>query len=507
MEEFWRLARQAALRIWRQEGGLRCEPNAAALQWVRDQGLDELGLGPSWQALAPRVLAAADASVRSWRLGEDGPQFEGQAIAAGDGALLWWCGPSALAGAGGRPLGLLGLSLDVGGLVAERERMVSIAEAAGLGLWSRIDGVADWNLPMFRLHHRDPAAGTPSLDEWLATVHPLDRERLRLESRQAERDWQPVHHTEFRIQAPDGGLRWIYSWARRELREGRRSAFGLHLDVTERRGAEYALQLERERALFALSAAGVGVWRRADERNAYWSEGMYLLRGLDPKDPRPPHELAHACLHPDDREAWQQISRRYARNDFGIEPHEWEFRVVWPDGSVHWLLSRGRAVRDQQGRVLYMTGVNVDATERHKAQALLLERQRLEQLKRTQSEFLARVSHELRTPMNAVLGFSQLMAYDASEPLTARQSERLARIDAAGRHLLALIDDVLDLARVEADQQPLIDEPVPLEPLVREALDWVASQALAAGVSLRLARPRLPGRVRGDRRRLGQVLV
>ena len=380
-EEFWRQARQAALRIRRLAGGLLgCEPNAAALRWVQRQpGLAGVELASLWQALAPQVLAAPDAAPRRWRLGEAGPDFEGQAIVAGDGALLWW------------------LPADA---ASDLARLASRVEAA-----------------------------------------------------------------------------------------------------------EQALQLERERTLFALGAAGVGVWRRTEGQPTYWSESMYRLRGLSPDDPRPPEQLASACLHPEERAAWQAMERRYAASASAGELHEWEFRVVWPDGSLHWLVSRGRTVCDEAGRLLYMTGVNVDVTGRHQAQAALLEGQRLEQARRAQSEFLARVSHELRTPMNAVLGFAQLMAYDAAEPLTVRQAERLGRIEAAGRHLLALIDDVLDLARIDADQQPLVDEPVPLEPLVREALDWVAAQALAAGVSLRLARPRLPGRVRGDRRRLGQVLV
>jgi CheY-like chemotaxis protein len=109
--------------------------------------------------------------------------------------------------------------------------------------------------------------------------------------------------------------------------------------------------------------------------------------------------------------------------------------------------------------------------------------------------------------MNAVLGFSQLMAHDASEPLSPRQAERVARIDAAGRHLLALIDDVLDLARLGADRQPLADEPVALDALAREAIEWVRAQAEAAGLDLRLEQPLLAGRVRADRRRLGQVAI
>jgi len=227
--------------------------------------------------------------------------------------------------------------------------------------------------------------------------------------------------------------------------------------------------------LSALDAGGVGVWRRAFGQGSFWSEAMYRLRGLSRADPRSPDELAMICLHPEDRAQWQQMVQRYAQRPPapGVrEAHEWEFRVVWPDGSVHWLVSRGRTVCDEQGRPAYMTGVNLDVTERRKAQALTLENGRLAQIKRTQSEFLARVSHELRTPMNAVLGFAQLMSYDTAEPLSPRQSERLARIDEAGRHLLALIDDVLDLARIDADRQTLVDEPVPLDALVREALGY-----------------------------------
>jgi PAS domain S-box-containing protein len=241
MEVFWRLARQAALRVWRQGGALRCEPNEAALQWVREQGLapDELAAG--WEQLALRVLAAPDAGARRWRLGEDGPAFDGQALVVADGALLWWLPPA-----------------------------TPEAPDSGQGLW---------HSPMDRrLHHRDPA-------------------------------------------------------------------------------------------LFALAAAGVGVWRRLDDLHSYWSEAMYRLRGLDPADTRPISLLAEQCLHPEDRVAWQQISRRYNDNSRPDALHEWEFRVVWPDGSVHWLASRGRTVSAAEGGARYMTGINVDVTERHQAQA------------------------------------------------------------------------------------------------------------------------------------------
>ena len=602
MEDFWRLAPQPALRVWRRAAGLPdCEANAAALAWAAAQGLT-----PQWQDLARDCLAGPG----PWPLGEAGPALDGTLITVDDGALLWWsAAPTAaletalkLAGvtvwqidaagewisfepqgarpisvpAGvhrlpvaavregihpedreavlqsakdaaasdqpidvvaryrqldgswrplltrrvalrdgqGRSLGLLGISLDISLLVRERddmlrlrERIGTVANAVGLGLWSRegADDRVDWNGAMYRLHERDPAEGPPGFEEYLARhVHEPDVERLRRGRDDAERAWPAIEQTEFRIRKADGGLRWIYSWTRHELHEGRRVAFGLHLDVSERRDAEFELQQEREQTLLTLSLAGVGVWRRTDATHAYWSPAMYRLRGLDPADPRPLHELNRLCLHPDDRIRVEALIAQSRQDD---QPYEWEFRVIWPDGSQRWLVTRGRAAHDDEGRLLYMAGVNVDVTARHHAQALAQESLRLDQLKRTQSEFLARVSHELRTPMNAVLGFAQLLSFDKREPLTARQAERIGRIEAAGRHLLALIDDVLDLARIDVDQLPLADEPVTLDELAREAMAWVQGMASEAGISLRLQHPLLDGRVRADRRRLGQIAV
>lgn len=608
MEDFWRLAKQPALRVWRQDPTPRWEANAAATTWALAEGVAADRLEACWDLLAAHMLGPAANLDVPWQLGEGGPFLSGQLIAVADGALLWWhCGQAlsaALRAAGiavwridpatkmlvfdpdaappvsvgpgvpsisldevrqrvhpedrdavvratdealrghhavdvvarylqldnswkpmltrrvarrdaqGRNLGLLGISLDISLLVKEREDMLrlrerigSVSDAVGLGLWSREGpaGTADWNVQMYRIHHRDPAEGPPKIEEWfMRHVHPLDRERIRREQEEADRLWPAIYQTEFRIPTPEGGVRWVYSWTRREQKSGKRTAFGIHLDVTDRRGAEFELQQERERALFALGAAGVGVWRRVDATQSYWSEAMYRLRGLAPEDPRRPHDIARETMHPDDLPEYDRLITEHAKSG---EPYEWEFRVILPDGTQRWLVTRGRAVLDAAGRLQYMAGVNVDITERRHAQTLAQERQRLEQARLTQSEFLARVSHELRTPLNAVLGFTQLLAYDPREPLSARQSDRVSRIDAAGRHLLALIDDVLDLARIDVDRQPLADEAIALDGLAREAMDWVAGMAGEAGLELRLNAPRLSGRVRGDRRRLGQIAI
>ncbi|HZT55161.1 MAG TPA: ATP-binding protein, partial [Burkholderiaceae bacterium] len=127
------------------------------------------------------------------------------------------------------------------------------------------------------------------------------------------------------------------------------------------------------------------------------------------------------------------------------------------------------------------------------------------------TEFLSRMSHELRTPLNAVLGFSQLLRMDDSDPLTPTQTERVRHIENAGTHLLAMIDDVLDLSRIESGSMPLSLDTVSLALAVNEALALVGAQAVERGVRVRVEpwQPDRPsgGQVRADHLRLRQVLL
>ncbi|HEY4957797.1 MAG TPA: ATP-binding protein, partial [Caldimonas sp.] len=134
--------------------------------------------------------------------------------------------------------------------------------------------------------------------------------------------------------------------------------------------------------------------------------------------------------------------------------------------------------------------------------------------------FLSRMSHELRTPLNAVLGFAQLLRLDAARPPTMEQLERIQHIENAGAHLLALVNDVLDLSRVESGQMMVTMEPVELEDVMIDALAMVSPLASEAGVDLRVSNAAAgaldrsrsavapqPVWVLADRLRMRQVLV
>ena len=158
-------------------------------------------------------------------------------------------------------------------------------------------------------------------------------------------------------------------------------------------------------------------------------------------------------------------------------------------------------------------GLEARVAERTEAlsQALTTAGQQAEALKianDAKSDFLAGLSHEMRTPLNAVLGFAELMRMNAaSEPLTRRQEQAIEQIHASGRHLLALVDETLDLARIEAGRLTLSIERVDPQLVVRQVCDQLRGEAEAAGVTLSAPGPTAGLGVVADRSRLTQVLI
>jgi signal transduction histidine kinase/CheY-like chemotaxis protein len=299
---------------------------------------------------------------------------------------------------------------------------------------------------------------------------------------------------------PDGDVRWVVARVRTAQHGERRVLFGVLIDVTDQRLTQQRLRRAEQRTLLAAKAVGLASWEHdLVERVAWWDTQMYLLRGLSPDDPRPAHELHLASVHPDDS---AMVRRRFA----GIVEREtdflFEFRVLRPDGAVRWLATRGSVSRDEHWRAQRLFGFEWDVTEHKIAEDVRREKAAAEEANRAKSEFLSRMSHELRTPLNAVIGFAQLLLDD---PRDDRRLERAGHIRDAGRHLLALIDDVLDLTSVEVGAVPLELQVVALEPLVHESLQWVAPAAAAVRVSLH-AGP-LDTAVHADPRRLRQVLA
>jgi len=211
-----------------------------------------------------------------------------------------------------------------------------------------------------------------------------------------------------------------------------------------------------------------------------------------------------SLVHPDDapvvrRELTRIASREASRFDA-------RFRLGRADGTWTTVAVRGRAVPDETGRPVAVVAVLRDVTGDVQAeQKLLLAVSQAEQASRAKSEFLSRMSHELRTPLNSVLGFAQLLEMD---DLTPDQQEAVAHILRAGRHLLGLIDEVLDISRIEMGHLDLSMEAVELDTLVEDAVALTSPLAQRVGVSVSTVSNLTAATCAlADRQRLLQVLL
>ena len=171
-----------------------------------------------------------------------------------------------------------------------------------------------------------------------------------------------------------------------------------------------------------------------------------------------------------------------------------------------WVHVNGFPEHDAAGAIQRVVVVFIDITARRQAEALRAARDMAELASRAKSAFLSRVSHELRTPLNAVLGFSQLLQVDPSVQASPTAASQTELIRLAGEHLLALVDDLLDLARIEAGEMKVRLEPLDLRAVAAECTAMVGPLADASRVELRLTGT--PGaQALAERGRLRQILV
>lgn len=281
---------------------------------------------------------------------------------------------------------------------------------------------------------------------------------------------------------------------------------GTYHDVTVRQEAEERLRQLSERLDLAVSSAHIGIWEWDIEQDRLiWDQRMYELYSLSSEQKSLNFDFWNSCLHPDDQAV---AKKNFQLASQGQSNYDTEFRIVGPDNSIRFIKANAVFQWDKQGNPRRMTGINYDITTQKIAEAQLYKtNQELARATRSKDEFLANMSHELRTPLNAILGMNEGLKEQVFGELNERQMDALDVVCRSGSHLLELINDVLDLAKIEAGQVTLNNDYMPISGLVESSIAFVKQQAAKKRIHLEAKVPSDFPLLYMDVRRMRQVLV
>ena len=353
---------------------------------------------------------------------------------------------------------------------------------------------------VFELEPEDALADANRL---LDQIHPEDRPKYNEAAAVSMRDLAPFS-CEWRQILSSGSIRWILGNSRPGRRDNGETVWhGVILDISDRKWAEIALQESQERLYRTLEAGRIICWEEdlISQRVKGWGANI----GDDWKATfwEFPLELAPESIHPDDRDRAVEAKQNAIENQgkFQVEHRLRDF----PENI--WMLAKGKAVVNPHGEVVQLVGVAIDISARKAAETELVKaKEAAEVANQAKSIFLTNMSHELRSPLNAILGFAQVL--NGSSNLTAEQQNNLNIIQRSGEHLLSLINEILDLSKIEAGQSILIEEPFDLWQLIEELRDLFKIKTAQKNLQLNFTTdPHLPRYIQSDRVKLRQILI
>ena len=338
----------------------------------------------------------------------------------------------------------------------------------------------------------------------LCEAVPLNRTHGLVERYKQVVETQQPFELEFPLEAPEIKPKWMRIQAL-PLEDG---VVVAARDITDTKCEELARQLaERRLSDIAETVPGM-VYQFVQQpqgKTAYTfvSSGVQDLYGLTPEEVERDALALWNLVVPDDVPRLERSLRQSAQT---LTPWECDYRIL-RDGGVRWLRGRARPHPRGDGAIVW-NGVLIDVTDERRLQEAALEaRQEAELANRAKSDFLANMSHELRTPLNAVIGFSEALQQGLGGELNERQDEYLGHIQLAGTHLLGIIGDLLDLAKIEAGQAELKETLFSIQETAASAATLVSSRAAGKQLTLEMGDFAHLPTVRGDARRIKQVLL
>lgn len=393
--------------------------------------------------------------------------------------------------------------------------------------WNLTTGEVVWSDNMPYLFGLPPGTVRPDYTTWRSCVHPEDIARLEASVVLHLRN-HTLYAEEYRIICPDGSVRWLLSKGQGVYDEAGQAIrmVGITLDISDHKQLELSLQASEAKLSRILDSAiavivSFRVWDNQDWEYEYWSAGCEILYGFTVEELQADKTLWLSRVLPEDRET---ILMPLFEDFFTEKNTIAEYRFRHKDGSIRWIAST-YASEQITPHCWMVTSVNYDITDRkHLEQSLLqlnaelelrvadrtraLEQalQAAEAANRAKGIFLGQMSHELRTPLHAILGFSQILS--RNNALDTEQQEQIEIINQSGEHLLNLINDILEMSRLEAGQTTLTSSNVNLVSLLDQLRDFFCPKAESQGLQLLIqSEANVPPQFRVDGNKLRQVLI
>ncbi|WP_218110322.1 PAS domain-containing protein [Oligoflexus tunisiensis] len=391
-------------------------------------------------------------------------------------------------------------------LVRSEANFRELADALPVIVWTATpDGFVDWYNAWWYQYLGLPR-GTRWDDPATLPMHPDDVERTNALWYEVVAAGQPFHMEQRFRRGSDGQYRWhlVRGVPIRDANGRLIRYVGANTDIHDQKMLADELQAAQSKLQTALQGAGMGAWYLdlASGKITY-SEGTAAILGMQvPADDLA--EFIETHIHPDDQEARFMVLERCLRNR---EDYADEFRIFDSAGNIRFIISRARLLDDSQGNPYALTGIVMDVTERKQLEASLLQaKEAAEAANATKTSFLANMSHEIRTPLGAIIGFADLLK---DEDLA--REERTQFVETISRNAKALtriIDDILDLAKVEAGRLDVEEIEFSLVDLIQEVMNLFEDKARQKGIELQFGiEDDTPRRIISDPTRIRQILI